>query len=211
MKNIWMFLLVIVVCTGLVYQAIDLLEKTALPLPVYGEKIQTPDGEIAHSVPPFEFINQLGEAVSDKDIAGKIWVANYIFTSCPTICPQMTRNLQPVHDYYRNDIEVQMLSFTVDPKRDQPERLKKFAERYNVQHEKWYFLTGEKKALYRLARKGFYLSATEGDGDKGDFIHSENVVLIDQNRRIRGIYNGTDEKAIRQLMNDINKLKKEKA
>ena len=210
MKEI-IFIIALFVVTGFSYWAIDRVANTAIPLPVYGEKVQTPDGEREHTVPSFEFTNQLGEVISDQDIPEKIWVVDYIFTSCPSICPQMTRNLVTVHDYYRNDDDVQLLSFTVDPKRDKPERMKWFADRYGVNHDKWYFLTGEKKNLYLLARKGFYLSATDGDGSSTDFIHSENVVLVDKDRQIRGIYNGTDEASIRQLINDINKLKREQA
>jgi protein SCO1/2 len=198
-----LFFIGVVLCTGLIYKGIAYFEATSTPLPVYGNE--------GHIVPEFEFTNQLGETISSEEIADQIWVVDFFFTSCPTICPKMTRNLQSVHDIIRNEEDIKILSFTVDPKRDTPERLKSYAEQYRANHDSWYFLTGDKTKLYRLGNKGFLISATEAPGDELDFIHSENIVLVDRGQKIRGYYKGTDPASMKALLNDINKLKRNKA
>ena len=193
--------MVIGLATACVYYSIEFVSQRAIPLPVYGA-----DG---HTVQDFEYTNQLGELFSSDDHKDKIWIVDYFFTSCPTICPIMTKHLQEVHERIRNDEDVIILSFTVDPKRDQPERLYSYAEKHRANHQSWQFLTGEKLSLYRQGRTGFLLSSGDGGGDDG-FIHSENIVVVDQNQQIRGFYNGTDEKSPQQIMTAINKLRREK-
>ena len=203
MSKVSIFLVAVLALTAIVYKSIEYVENQLTPLPVYGLE--------NHIVPAFEFTNQLNEMVSSTDIRDKIWVADFFFTSCPTICPKMTRNLQSLHDFIRDDQDIRILSFTVDPKRDSPERLKSYADTYRVNHESWSFLTGEKEAIYRLGNRGFLVSASTAGVEDEDFIHSENIVLVDQNQRIRGFYNGTDPKCVKQILNDIKKLKKTKA
>ena len=203
MRKTWLFFAVVIAVTALIYFGLERYEATSSPLPVYGPE--------NHEIPEFGFRTQDDEYFNRNKMEGKIAVVNYFFTSCPSICPRMTRNLQAVHDLYRNDDDLIMMSLTVDPKRDTPERLAMFADNYNADSQTWKFLTGDKKDLYHLARKGFLVSATEGAGDHGDFIHSENIVLIDRSMRIRGFYNGTDEGAISDLIRDIAKLKKQRA
>lgn len=202
MKKTWIFFLLVIIATAVGYYGLEYYETNATPLPVYGEE--------GHVIPDFGLRTQENEYFNRSQIEGKILVVNYFFTSCPSICPKMTRNLQSVHDLYRNDPDLLMMSLTVDPKRDTPERLAMFAENYNANSETWKFLTGEKKELYQLARKGFLVSATDGPGDHGDFIHSENIVLLDRSAKIRGFYVGTDEKSIQELIQDIAKLKKQR-
>ena len=192
------------------YYLIEYIENEAVPLPILGQNMSEEGTLETHTIPSFEFIDQLNNNFSDKDIEGKIWVADYFFTSCPTICPKMTKSMQRVHELYWDDDMIHLLSFTIDPKRDTPIRLKSYAEKYSADHSKWHFLTGEKTALFWLARKGFFVSATEGSNEY-DFIHSENLVLVDPQRRIRGYYNGTDDGSVKQLIKDIAKLKREKA
>lgn len=171
-----------------------------MPLPVYGPE--------DHIIPDFEFENQNEELIKSRNLKGKIWIVNYFFTACPSICPTMTQNIQGIHDLVRNDDEITFLSFTVDPKRDTPKTLKEYADLYNVNHNQWNFLTGDKTSLYRLARTGFLLSASDGaTSDDSGFIHSENVILVDQNQKIRGIYVGTDEKSMKKCLGDLKKLK----
>jgi protein SCO1/2 len=148
---------------------------------------------------------------SSEVLKNKVVVTNFFFTSCPSVCPRMMRNLQSVHELYRDDKEVALVSITVDPKRDTPERLRKYAQALHAETERWRFLTGEKKQIYPLARHGYFISAADGGSSEHDFIHSENLVLIDRVGRIRGYYNGLDEKAVDQLVNDILKLKKERS
>lgn len=194
--------LFLVIVFGAVFLVNQLLTRydEQMPLPIYGQE--------NHIIPDFEFENQEEKIINSKELQGKIWIVNYFFTACPSICPTMTKNLQNIHDLVRNDHEIAFLSFTVDPKRDTPKKLKEYANRYNANHNQWHFLTGDKTMLYRLARKGFLLSASDGaTSDDSGFIHSENVMLIDQEQNIRGIYVGTDEKSMQQCLDDLKKLK----
>lgn len=181
------------------------------PLPVYGP--QTGSGAAAsdHVIPRFTSVSQDGGTFSSEILNGRITVVNFFFTSCPSVCPRMMRNLQSVFELYRNDPQVMFVSLTVDPKRDDPARLKRYAESLNADTGQWRFLTGEKKEIYRLARNAFFISAADGDGGDLDFIHSENLILLDRTGRIRGYYNGLDETAMDDLSRDIVKLKKERS
>ena len=199
-KKLFLYLVVIGLATACAYYTIEFISERAVPLPFYGVD--------DHTVPSFEYTNQLGNTFSSEDHNDKIWIVDYFFTSCPTICPIMTKNLQEVHERIRNDKDVMILSFTVDPKRDQPPRLLNYAEKHRANHDTWQFLTGDKTSLYRHGRTGFLLSSGDGGGDDG-FIHSENIVVVDQDQRIRGFFNGTDSKAPKQIMAAINKLRRE--
>jgi protein SCO1/2 len=208
-RKLILFVLLVIGIPVLAFFIVRHYESGYAPLQFYGPVSSTTNDEIAyHKVPPFLFTDQDNQLISLDDTDGKVFVANFFFTSCPTICPRMTRNLQSVQELYRNDQAIMFLSFTVDPKRDTPERMRAFAEKYQANTPQWRFLTGEKKALYTLARNGFFLSASEGDGGPGDFIHSENLILVDRQNHIRGYYNGTDESAVEQLVKDITKLKR---
>lgn len=187
----------------------EVIEGSA-QLPVYGPKELSGTEELDHHIPDFELIAQDGGTFSSGIMRDKIVVANFFFTSCPSICPQMMRNMQSVHELYRNDPRVLFISMTVDPKRDDPARLQLYADGLNANTDHWRFLTGEKKDIYGLARHGFFVSAVDGDGGNLDFIHSENLVLVDRTGRIRGYYNGLDESAMEDLSKDITKLKKER-
>lgn len=203
MKKIFWFTIVVLLTSLLAYKAIEYVENRYTPLATYGVE--------NHSIPDFQFTDQLERTVNSSEIKDKIWVVNFFFTSCPTICPKMTRNLQSFHDFVRDDVDIRILSFTVDPKRDTPARLKSYADSFRVNHDSWLFLTGEKEDLYRLGNKGFLLSAAVIGADEEDFIHSENIVLVDQNQQIRGFYNGTDPDCVNQILRDIKKIKRDKA
>ncbi len=153
-------------------------------------------------------INQAGDPVSITDWNNKIVVANFFFTHCPVICPTMTKNLVKVQNQFNED-EILINSFSIDPVRDSAEQLKQFSERYGIESKNWNLLTGDKQEIYRLARKSFLVVATDGDGGPNDFIHSEKLVLIDKQRRIRGFYTGTEKSDVDQLIIDIKKLKNE--
>jgi len=200
MKTNSILFLVVVFAAAFFVNQMLLRFNEQMPLPVYGAE--------NHSIPDFEFENQNGVLIKSQDLEGKIWIVNYFFTACPSICPTMTKNIQGIHDLVRNDDDIVFLSFTVDPKRDTPTQLKEYANLYNVNHDQWNFMTGDKTSLYRLARTGFLLSASDGaTSDDSGFIHSENVMLIDQNQKIRGIYVGTDEKSMQKCLADLKKLK----
>ena len=191
------------------YYILSVYEREIEAMPILGPVTEATDGTLSyHEVPAFRFTDQEGNPFTSDDLKGKIYVANYFFTSCPTICPTMSANLAELQRSISDMADVEILSFTVDPERDNPERLKNYAERFEAKGDQWHFLTGEKVDLYRLARNGFFLSATEGDGGPYDFIHSENFVLVDRGGRLRGFYDGTKTANIGQIINDIQKLRK---
>ena len=198
--SIWLFVAAVIVLPVTVYGVVKWYEKKFHGLQVLGEK--------GHTISDFNMINQDGEKRTIANWEGKIVVANFFFTHCPVVCPKMTKNLKKVQEAYKEDKEILINSFTVDPERDEPKKMKVFADRYEVT-EGWDFLTGDKKELYRLARKSFLIVASDGDGGPDDFIHSEMLVLVDKNKRIRGFYKGTDESQADLLINDIKKLKHE--
>ncbi|HLF65407.1 MAG TPA: SCO family protein [Saprospiraceae bacterium] len=210
-SRIWFYLVIVVATAGLLAWGMEFYTHRLADLPVYGPKEKIGGEEKAFVIPPFELTSQDGGAFSSAVTAGKVTVTNFFFTSCPSICPRIMRNLQSVHELYRNDPDVMILSITVDPLRDTPERLLKYSENLNASTQQWRFLTGEKKGIYSLARHGYFLTASEGDGGEYDFIHSENIVLVDAIGQIRGYYNGLDAKSMNQLSEDIAKLKKDKS
>lgn len=162
-----------------------------------------------HKIAPFKLWNQNGDLITQRDYEGKIYVADFFFTTCPTICPIMTANMGDLQAHYLSDQKVQLLSFSVTPEVDSIAQLKKYALEKGVNDKKWNLLTGEKKAIYALARKSFFVAKEDGDGGPNDMIHTENFVLIDPDRRIRGYYNGVSKPAMDELIEDIRTLKQE--
>lgn len=158
---------------------------------------------VYHQIPPFSLKSHLDKDYSDQDLKGYISVVDFFFTNCPGICPKMTSQLERVQKAFASDENVQIVSLTVDPVRDSVETLKNYADQYGAVPGKWHFLTGEKPELYELARKGFFISADEGDGGPHDFIHSEKFVLLDHEKRIRGYYIGIDSADVNRMMADI--------
>ena len=167
-----------------------------------------------HTIGDFTFLNQEGKTVTDENVRGKVFVAEYFFTTCKTICPIMNSQMQRVHRTYKKNDDFRILSFSVDPEVDTVAQLKKYADRHSADGEKWFFLTGEKEKLYKLARTSFFVlkpSETENQGDVGsDFIHTNNFVLVDKQMRIRGYYDGTSSKEVDEMIEDIQLLLEEK-
>lgn len=163
-----------------------------------------------HTIGAFSFKNQDGKTITDSDVKGKVFVAEYFFTTCQTICPVMNVQMQRVHEKYKQNQNLRILSFTVDPETDTVEQMKRYAQAHNADSKSWFFLTGEKEKLYDLARKSFFVlkpAEAENQGDVGsDFIHTNNFVLVDQKMRIRGYYDGTSEKEVSKLIKDIDLL-----
>jgi len=162
-----------------------------------------------HQLPDFQFINEQGQSVDQSVMDDKIVVSDYFFTTCPTICPVMTQNLTMVQEYFDENEDVLILSHTVDPETDTPEKLLDYAEAYEVNPKQWMFLTGSKKDLYEHARRGYFITALQGDGGPEDFIHSEKIVLVDKNKHIRGYYDGTKEEEVKRMIEHIEILKLE--
>ncbi|WP_114783374.1 SCO family protein [Botryobacter ruber] len=158
-----------------------------------------------HQVPPFSLTSQQGKTISQTDLAGDIYVANFFFASCPGICPKMTSQLTRVQEKFREEPNVKLVSFTVDPERDSVSVLQEYASMYNADPAKWYFLTGDRDEIYTLAQKGFYLPVQQVAGQQ-DFIHSEKFMLVDREHHVRGIYNGLDPEDVDRLIVEINVL-----
>lgn len=161
-----------------------------------------------HTISDFNLLNHLGDSVSLKDVEGQILVVDFFFTRCATLCPIMTGNLKLIENSLPEGVKI--LSHSVTPQADSVSVLKKYAEKYSVNGSKWWFLTGEKKEVYRLARKSYFACLDEGDGGYQDFVHTENIVLVDAKGRLRGFYDGTSEQDISLLYQDIQVLLQEK-
>lgn len=162
-----------------------------------------------HRIADFELINQNGEIITNKNYKDKIYVADFFFTRCKTICIAMAFNMSELQEFYKNDDEIMFLSHSVTPAMDSVPILREYATLKGVIDGKWNVTTGPKKHIYELARKSYFAVLDEGDGGEQDFIHTEQFVLVDKDRRIRGYYDGTDKTEIEKLKNDIVLLKEE--
>lgn len=174
-------------------------------LPVYGNP--------GHKVGTFSFIDQNGDSVTDKTVAGKIRVAEYFYTTCKSICPKLNENLSRVYAAYKGNDEVVFLSHTVDPEHDSVNALKEYSRRFDADAKQWHFLTGKKQDLYDMSRLG-YLIGAEDTVDKvpitQDFIHDQHYSLVDRDGNVRGLYDGLSKDEVDKLIKDIGELLKEK-
>ena len=194
----------------LAFGVVTMLQSKYEKLPVYNSTLNTnKEDKAPHFIQPFSLINQDGNVFSDVDVNNKIYVADFFFTSCLSSCPKMTNNLKLVQDAFKNDSNVAIVSFTVDPETDTAQRLKWYANLFRINNDQWNLVTGSKKEIYKLARESFYVSAGDGDGGPDDFIHSNKLVLVDNQKRIRGYYTGTEKDDVERLIHDIKKLENE--
>ena len=164
-----------------------------------------------HRIADFKLINQNGEIITNNNYKNKIYVADFFFTRCQTICISMAYNMSELQEQYKNDEDIMFLSHSVTPVIDSVSVLKKYADRKGVIDGKWNVTTGSKKHIYELARKSYFAVIDDGNGDENDFIHTEQFVLVDKDRRIRGYYDGTEKEDIVKLKKDIVLLKEEYA
>ncbi|AQS94693.1 SCO family protein [Polaribacter sp. BM10] len=164
-----------------------------------------------HTIADFELTNQNGEIITNNTYKNKIYVADFFFTRCQTICIAMAYNMSELQDFYKNDKDIMFLSHSVTPVIDSVSVLKEYAKRKGVVDGKWNVTTGSKQHIYELARKSYFAVLDEGNGDENDFIHTEQFVLVDKDRRIRGYYDGTEKEDMEKLKNDIVLLKDEYA
>ncbi|NBC57430.1 MAG: SCO family protein [Bacteroidetes bacterium] len=162
-----------------------------------------------HRISDFKLINQYGDTISQADFKDKIYITDFFFTTCQTICPIMTEHMQRIQQAFKDDDEVMLLSHSVTPNIDNVERLKTYADEHHAIKGKWHLVTGDKKQIYKLARQSYFTTKTTGDGGKYDMVHTENFVLIDKEKRIRGIYDGTNSDEIEEAIEDIKILKQE--
>ena len=190
------------------------VESRVPELPYYNEATFTPIWTIPedgfHHISGFELYNQLGDTITAQDLNGKICVADFFFATCPGICPQMMENMGMVQEEFLNDDEILLLSHSVTPEQDSVGALRRYAKQKGVVNGKWHLLTGNQSVIYDLGRKDYFVEEDLGlQKDDDEFLHTENFVLIDKKRRIRGIYNGLRKGAVKQLIADIKTLKLE--
>jgi protein SCO1/2 len=212
-KYKWFLIIVISLSTiilSLFYSAL----KPKKSLPIYNPSMVNPelvDSTVQyiskyHSIADFSFTNQSGKIITQKDYEGKIYVADFFFTTCGSICPKMTTNLVEVQKAFINNPKVMLLSHSVFPETDNVAVLKEYAIKNGVIDSKWNLVTGDKKQIYSLARKS-YLAVKLGKPEElYDMVHTENFVLVDSKRRVRGFYDGTNKEDIKRLIEDINFL-----
>ncbi len=194
-------------------------EEKAAPLPYYNTPDFNPQfiktaqdvyGKITHTISAFSFTNQNEKQITEKDIEGKIHVANFIFTSCGSICPVMTKHMKLLQQEFKDNEDIVMLSYSVAPWIDSVNRLKKYAENNQITSANWHLLTGSKAEIYTLARQSYFAEEDLGfTKDSTEFLHTEHILLVDKTKRIRGIYNGTLQLEAEQLIKDIKELMKE--
>lgn len=171
-----------------------------------------------HKLPDFKLVNQLGDSVSWGDLEGKVVVADFFFTRCPTICPTMTKNMKRLQESLtnakrvgdRSNKDIHFLSFSIDPERDSVERLKAWADRFQVNPDRWWLLTGEKKVIYNMALNEMRIGVEDGEGIDTSFFHTDHFVLIDSSRHVRGFYHGLDSASLARLSEDMVLLTFEK-
>lgn len=191
----------------------DSQKKDALPYLGHHDIVHEETGELKigdtlyHKVPSFEYLNQDSLWIKSSDIENKIWIAKFFFTNCPTICPPMTSAMNEVSkELSEFEDEVTFLSFSIDPKKDNPSRLKEYIKEHDITAENWHFLTGDEDETHYLGVHGFYIHAQADNQAPGGYAHSGNFVLVDKNQHIRGIYDGLEKQEREKLINDFKKL-----
>ena len=203
-----------IIIIGLFYIAL----KPKEVLPVFQPAMVTPelvDESIQfvkkyHTIAPFSMTNQNGETITEKEYDNTIYIADFFFTTCPSICPIMTKNMYTLQEKLVDLPQVKLLSFSVTPKIDSVAQLKRYALKNKVDDTRWNLVTGDKKEIYALARKSYLVVKDDGDGGPYDMIHTENFVLVDKQKRIRGFYDGTQTEAMDDIFRDIELLVSEK-
>ena len=180
-------------------------------LPYIGEKEINEKGDsVYHSIPDFEFINQDGDTITQEFFKDKIYITDFFFTSCPTICPVMKTQMLRIYEKFKENPELGILSHTIDPRHDSVSVLKSYKQDLGIDSKQWQFVTGEQEKIYEIAQKSYMVSAMEDKEavEEGGFVHSGAFVLVDKNRNIRGVYDGTKEKEVNKLIKDIELLLK---
>lgn len=211
-KNFGIFFSILcIIIIAIIYNVLNVKQ----PLPIYQPAMvaeELVDSTIQHQlkyhkIADFSLTNQNGKTITQEDYKDKIYVADFFFTTCQTICPVMTKNMEQIQREILNDDDVMLLSHSVTPKIDSVAQLKKYALEKGVIDRKWNLVTGDKKQIYQLARKSYLAVKTEGNGDEYDMVHTENFMLIDKKRQIRGFYDGTKPEDIERILEDIETLK----
>ena len=211
-------LIVSIACNNETNNNTEQIKDSVVTLPFFNQPDWTPEWinqtdsayNQIHTIPSFSFLNQNGKVVDENVVSGKIYVANFFFTKCRNICPKMTNNMHLLQEAFKNDTSIMLLSHSVTPETDDVNVLNKYAIENKVDAAKWHLLTGDKKAIYGLAKQQYFAGDTVGYYQSGnEFLHTENFILVDQHRRIRGVYNGTLPVEINRIKEDIAILKSE--
>jgi len=203
---------IIVVITSLTACKFNSSQKA---LPILGERhaaTKTVNGQavtdtVYSTIPAFKFVNQYGDTITDKSLNNKIYVADFFFTTCPTICPVMHRNMLPVYNEFKNTADFRIISHTIDPAHDSVPVLKKYADKLEIAGNTWWFLQGKKDDTYHISKS--YLVSVQEMNPKGQYIHDGYLILIDKQKRIRGTYEGTDAAEVTKMIADIKTLEAE--
>lgn len=221
MRNIFLYfvlLFTLFACTNNTTQTKDQIQDTVASLPFFNQPDWTPEWMNAtdsqykkiHTIPAFSFMDQNGNVITEQTVGGKIYVANFFYTKCRSICPKMTSNMYLLQEAFKMDSTILFLSHSVTPQSDSVSVLHQYAIQNKVNVKKWHLLTGAQKDIYALAKQQYFAGDTVGYYQSGDeFLHTENFILVDKHRRIRGVYNGTLLVEIDRIKEDINILKKE--
>lgn len=181
-------------------------------LPILGNKHveevvkdgKTVEDTVYHRIADFSFVNQEGKTITNEDVKGKVYVADFFFTTCPTICPIMKKEMLRVLDAFQDNPDFKILSHTIDPSHDTQEVLHDYAEKLGIENDKtWNFLTGDPQKIYEIGQTSYLTTAMEDQAEPGGFLHSGAFVLVDQNGHIRGVYDGTKTDQVDRLINDI--------
>ena len=185
-------------------------DNSSRKLPILGERDFVNGDSVYHTIPDFSFVNQDSSIITNKTYEGKIYVADFFFTTCPTICPVMKKQMLRVYEKYKENPKVGILSHTIDPRHDSVKVLKEYATRLGINGKMWNFVTGEKSKIYEIGEKSYYVTAGEDSTAAGGIIHSGAFILVDTKRRVRGVYDGTKETDVTKLMKDMEVLLNEK-
>jgi len=185
--------------------------KATKILPYFGNKelASNEKDTLYHYVPDFSFLNQEGKIITQKNLDGGVYIADYFFCTCQSICPIMSNEMELLAEHFKDNTQVKFISYTVNPENDSVPVLADYAKAHHANPQKWFLVTGGKKELYKLAREGYYLNTDDGDGGPNDFIHTQNFALVDKYKHIRGYYDGTNHKEMLNLIEDIEILLKE--
>lgn len=207
-----MLILISFACTVNESTVENSVPTTVTALPYYHTPNFDPIWEVGnfdtlHTISDFSFTNQNGLSITEQTVANKIYLSNFFFTNCGGICPKLTRNMEKVQAAFETEADVLFLSHTVAPETDSVAKLKTYTNNFNINDERWHFLTGLKFELYEMARQSYFAEEEIGlNKDSTEFLHTEHFILVDRNQHIRGIYNGTVELEMNRIIDDINLL-----
>ncbi|WP_084404246.1 SCO family protein [Flavobacterium tegetincola] len=218
MKNSLLIILASVLFIACKDNKKEVVESRVEALPYYSEATFTPKWFSAnsdslknfHTIPSFKLVDQEGDTITNETFTNKIYVTDFFFTTCPGICLKMTKSMHVLQEAFQNDNEIKLLSHSVTPDIDSASVLKKYATERGINSSQWHLVTGDRSEIYNLGRKSYFVEEDLGFNKSDDeFLHTENFILVDKNRHIRGIYNGLNKTAMQQLIADIKTLKKE--